>query len=402
MVDLELLHVSKRYWVAPPVAPVGRVARLRPRLFARREPFWALRDATFTVPSGATIGVIGPNGAGKSTMLKLLSGITAPTEGEIRLHGRLAALIEVGSGFHPELTGRENVFLSGALLGMRRADIARSFDRIVDFAGVGDFVDVPVKWYSSGMYVRLGFAVAAHVDARILLVDEVLAVGDEAFQQRCYRRIAELRDAGTTIVFISHDLASVERLCPRVMLLQKGRVVFDGDSHTAVAEYRRSIGAAGPPDPVSNDGIVTATCVTMQPHAGEVAARTGYPLHTSITIELARPVPDAVVELTYCTHGGNVLYCQQTTALSGGALDLPAGTSVIRFDTPELGLQPGVYTVRVRVLSRGGGDVVYAANQLQPLLVETGRRVSGYFYMPHTWRIATPGASRDLTGRGVA
>src|SRR5918996_769029 len=261
MADLELLHVSKRYWVTPPVAPAGRVARRR--FFARREAFWALRDATFTVPRGQTVGIIGPNGAGKSTLLKLLSGITAPTEGEIRLHGRLAALIEVGSGFHPELTGRENVFLSGAILGMRRADIARSFDRIVEFAGVGDFIDMPVKWYSSGMYVRLGFAVAAHVEAQILLVDEVLAVGDEAFQQRCYRRIAELRDAGATVVFISHDLASVERLCPRVMLFRNGRVVFDGDSHTAVVEYRRSIGAAGPADPVPNDGIVRTARVAF-------------------------------------------------------------------------------------------------------------------------------------------
>jgi ABC-type polysaccharide/polyol phosphate transport system ATPase subunit len=397
MVDLELLHVSKRYWLTPPVGGV-----VRRRLFARREAFWALRDATFTVPRGSTVGIIGPNGAGKSTLLKLLSGITAPTEGEIRLHGRLAALIEVGSGFHPELTGRENVFLNGAILGMRRADIARSFDRIVEFAGVGDFIDVPVKWYSSGMYVRLGFAVAAHVDARILLVDEVLAVGDEAFQQRCYRRIAELRDAGATIVFISHDLASVERLCPRVLLLRNGRVVFDGDSRTAVAEYRRSIGADSPLDQGPNDGIVRTARVAFQPHAGEVAARTGYPLQTSVTIELARALPDAVVELTYCTHGGNVLYCQQTTALSGGALDLPAGTTVIGFEAPALGLQPGVYTVRLRLLARVGGDVVHAANQVEPLLVEEGCMVSGYFFMPHTWRVATSISSRDLAGRGVA
>jgi homopolymeric O-antigen transport system ATP-binding protein len=398
MVDLELVHVSKRYWVSRMTVPRGAMWR---RLFARREAFWALRDATFTVPSGATVGVIGANGAGKSTVLKLLSGITAPTEGEIRLHGRLAALIEVGSGFHPELTGRENVFLSGAILGMRPTEIARSFDRIVDFAGVGDFIDVPVKWYSSGMYVRLGFAVAAHVDAQILLVDEVLAVGDEAFQHRCYRRIAELRDAGTTVVFISHDLATVERLCNRVMLLRKGRIVFDGDAHTAVAEYRRSVAAAGPPDPVSTDGIVAGSRVAFQPDSGG-APRTGYPLQTTVTLQLEKPLHDAVVELTYCTHGGNVLYCQQTTALSDSGLNLPAGTSLIRFDTTELGLQPGVYTTCIRVLSRADAHVIYVAHPLDPLLVEEGRMVSGYFYMPHTWRVCTPDRARDFVDRGVA
>src|SRR6187397_2212659 len=174
------------------------------------DEFWAVRDVSFDVTRGETLGIIGHNGAGKSTLLKLLSRITAPTEGTITLEGRLAALIEVGSGFHPELTGRENIFLSGSVLGMRRREIAAKLDRIIEFSGVGTFIDTPVKWYSSGMYVRLGFAVAAHLEADILLVDEVLAVGDAEFQVKCLQRIQELRDRGVTSLFISHDLTAVE------------------------------------------------------------------------------------------------------------------------------------------------------------------------------------------------
>src|SRR4051812_48693957 len=192
---------------------VAKCYRLRRRQGAAAREFWALRDISFRVQRGEALGVIGSNGAGKSTLLKLLAGITAPTRGEIVIRGRLSALIEVGSGFHPELTGRENVYLSGAILGMKRREINEKFDRIVEFAGVGPFIDTPVKWYSSGMYIRLGFSIAAHMSPDILLVDEVLAVGDLAFQAQCLERIRELRRNGTTALFISHDLAAVEQLC---------------------------------------------------------------------------------------------------------------------------------------------------------------------------------------------
>src|SRR5512144_1128812 len=213
MIDVRISHVSKRYRLRnPESAAQSPLQRLAGRFRARQHDFWALRDVSFDVPRGETLGIIGHNGAGKSTLMKLLSGITAPTEGEITIRGRLAALIELGSGFHPELTGRENVFMSAAVLGMRRRGIAAKFDSIVEFAGRGEFIDVPVKWYSSGMYVRLGFAIAAHVDVDILLVDEVLAVGDAAFQIQCHERLNELRRAGTTMLFISHDLVSIEKL----------------------------------------------------------------------------------------------------------------------------------------------------------------------------------------------
>jgi lipopolysaccharide transport system ATP-binding protein len=243
MTDLEVVNVTKRYWLRR-ISSGGSVGGIRGawrRLVPAYDAFWALRGLSFSVRRGETLGVIGPNGAGKSTLLKVLSEITAPTSGEVRLYGRLAALIEVGSGFHPELTGRENVFLSGAILGMRRAEVAAKLAEIVEFAGVGDFINAPVKWYSSGMYVRLGFAIAAHLDAEILLVDEALAVGDEAFQQKCIERIMAMRAAGKTIIFISHDLWAVEQLCDRVLLMQGGSIAFDGPAAAAIALYRRSV-----------------------------------------------------------------------------------------------------------------------------------------------------------------
>src|SRR6266478_9990137 len=189
---------------------------------------WALRDVSFEVERGEALGIIGHNGAGKSTLLKLLSSITAPTRGEIAICGRLSALVEVGSAFHPEITGRENTYLSGSILGMTRSEIAAKVDSIIEFAGVGDHIDMAMKKYSSGMYVRLGFSIAAHLDPDILLLDEVLAVGDAAFQSKCLECIAELRRTGRTIVFISHDLAAVYRLCSRALLFDHGCVVADG------------------------------------------------------------------------------------------------------------------------------------------------------------------------------
>ncbi len=242
MIDLSIEHVSKRYRIRnPDSAGDSPLKRLAGRFFAPRRDFWALRDVSIAVASGETLGIIGHNGAGKSTLMKLLSGITAPTEGEIRVRGRLAALIELGSGFHPELTGRENVFLSAAVLGMRRREIAAKFNSIVDFAGIGDFIDVPVKWYSSGMYVRLGFAIAAHVAVDILLVDEVLAVGDAEFQAKCFARIGELKRAGTTIAMITHDLGAIERLASRAVLLDHGVVKRIGPVVEVVSAYKRLV-----------------------------------------------------------------------------------------------------------------------------------------------------------------
>jgi homopolymeric O-antigen transport system ATP-binding protein len=203
----------------------------------RREPFWALRDVSFDIDQGEIVGLIGRNGAGKSTLLKVLSRITEPTAGTATLHGRVGSLLEVGTGFHAELTGRENIFLNGAILGMRRAEIGRKFDEIVEFAGIGRFLDTPLKRYSSGMEVRLGFSVAAHLETEILLVDEVLAVGDVDFQRKCLGKMRDVTSEGRTVVFVSHNLTAVRGLCPRAILLRGGHLEADGDTDAVIAMY---------------------------------------------------------------------------------------------------------------------------------------------------------------------
>ena len=218
---------------------------LRGERAPRPEDFWALNGVSFEVARGEIVGVLGHNGAGKSTLLKILSQITEPTGGEVRFRGHVGSLLEVGTGFHPELSGRDNIFLNGAILGMSRQQIARRFDEIVEFADVAAFIDTPVKRYSSGMYTRLAFAVAAHLETDILLVDEVLAVGDVAFQQRCLARMGELAHGGRTVLFVSHNIAAIQTLCPRSILLRRGQVVADGRTNDVVATYLRG-GDEGP------------------------------------------------------------------------------------------------------------------------------------------------------------
>ena len=208
------------------------------------EDLWALRDVSFTVEQGEVLGIIGRNGAGKSTLLKILSRVTAPTSGSIKVRGRVASLLEVGTGFHPELTGRENIHLNGAILGMSRREINRKFDEIVDFAEVEKFIDTPVKRYSSGMYVRLAFAVAAHLDPEILVVDEVLAVGDARFQKKCLGKMGSVAREGRTVLFVSHNMAAVSSLCTRGMLLDRGRVEVSGTTGAVIDSYLQSVESA--------------------------------------------------------------------------------------------------------------------------------------------------------------
>ena len=234
--SITLSGVSKRY-VKYEDAPllVSGLTGLWTR--SRRSRLWALRDVDLEVDAGESIGVIGRNGSGKSTLLRLLAGVTGPTEGTVAVRGRVSPLIAVGIGFHPELTGRENVYVNGIVLGLTKPEIDRRFDELVDFAEVHDFIDTPVKFYSSGMFVRLGFAVAVAVDPKVLLVDEVLAVGDLAFQLKCYERMMDIRDGGTTVVVVSHNLNMIRRMCKRTVVLHGGEKRFDGDTNEAVAVF---------------------------------------------------------------------------------------------------------------------------------------------------------------------
>ena len=230
-------HAARSFRVYP------RESRaLKDLLFARRHArgtdVWALRDVSFGIEPGSAVGLVGRNGSGKTTLLRLLSGIVKPTSGRVAVGGRIGSLLELGAGFHPDMTGRENVYLNGSIHGLTRATIREKFDEIVTFAGLEEFIDLPVRTYSSGMYMRLGFAIAAHVEANVLLLDEVFAVGDEAFQRKCFGKIFEFKQNGGTIVFVSHDAAAVERLCDRAVLLKDGAVCFDGPTHEAIVAYR--------------------------------------------------------------------------------------------------------------------------------------------------------------------
>jgi lipopolysaccharide transport system ATP-binding protein len=289
--SLRIEHIGKRYRLGAHKEPyrtlrdtiAGATRVVCSRLAARgdtgraRPHVWALRDVSFEVEAGTVLGLIGRNGAGKSTLLKILSRITDPTVGLVEIRGRVGSLLEVGTGFHPELTGRENVFLSGAILGMQRHEITRKFDEIVAFAEIDPFVDTPVKHYSSGMYLRLAFAVAAHLETEILLVDEVLAVGDARFQRKCMDKMQGVGEGGRTVIFVSHSMPSIARLCERAVLLDEGVVARDGAAHEVVGAYLNSglgtMAAREWPDPAAapQSGVVRLRAVRVRDSSGRVA-----------------------------------------------------------------------------------------------------------------------------------
>jgi|tagenome__1003787_1003787.scaffolds.fasta_scaffold20934528_2 ABC-type polysaccharide/polyol phosphate transport system ATPase subunit len=372
------------------------------RLSTRRGAgkFWALQHVDFEVRRGASLGVIGRNGAGKSTLLKLLAGITAPTRGRLVIHGKLAALIEVGSGFHPELTGRENVFLSGAVLGMRRREIAAKLDRIVEFAGVAVFIDTPVKWYSSGMHVRLGFAVAAHLEADILLVDEVLAVGDAEFQAKCLRRIQELKDGGTTSVFISHDLTTIERLCDSAVLLEAGTIVATGAPSEVVAAYHQRLALWDPSSGQTSidspkSGVALTNLTVRHPEEPQaVSFRTGAPLTVTVRYAAARAISNVEFELRYYAADGKTRLAAPRTGERNEPIEVRPPGGVIEFSCAALPLTSGSYSIGAvvrdlttsRILAWWDGDT--------RLYVESGAATDAQFYIPHTWRITHNEAGR--------
>lgn len=264
-----------------------------------QEEFWALKDIAFEVKSGERLGVIGRNGAGKSTLLKLLSRITEPTTGQIRLRGRVASLLEVGTGFHPELTGRENIFLNGSILGMQRHEITKKFDEIVDFAGVERFLDTPVKRYSSGMYVRLAFAIAAHLEPEILIVDEVLAVGDVRFQQRCLGKIKTIGQAGRTVIFVSHQMGIVSQLCDQAMLLDQGILLQQGATDKIIDAYLNLVSEHVSNRFNRNQTQQPEVCITRAETLDAVGHPKAHFTHQElITVEMHAKIPYVIEGLT--------------------------------------------------------------------------------------------------------
>ncbi len=324
-----------------------------------KETLWALKDVSFEVPRGTVLGIIGRNGAGKSTLLKILSRITEPTTGQVEIHGRVGSLLEVGTGFHPELTGRENVYVNGAILGMSRSEIKHKFDEIVEFAGMEKFLDTPVKRYSSGMQVRLAFAVAAHLEPEILVVDEVLAVGDQAFQNKCIRKMEDVSQEGRTVLFVSHNMAAVEALCSQAMLLELGRLAQAGDVSRVMSQYVQSSSEALSDIDLRNHpgrrrGMqVVITRLRVQDCDGQVIS--GAPLGGDVTFEIElQPscvLQDAsVVLIIYGSRGERLVSCN-TSHQCPGELTVAPG-SIARCTLRNCRLLPGRYGLGLVVRSR--------------------------------------------------
>src|SRR5690349_7991004 len=397
MVDLEFHSVSKKYRIyqeSEAEASTNPLRSLGRRLWGNWNDFWALRDVSFQVNRGEALGIIGQNGAGKSTVLKLLYNITSPTKGRITINGRLAALIEVASGFHPDLTGRENVYLNGSLLGMKRSEITRKLNSIVDFAGVSGFIDTPVKRFSSGMYLRLGFAIAAHLDPDILLLDEVLAVGDAEFQSKCIERINQLRRAGTTIVFVSHNLGAVENLCDRVLLLRHGEISCSGPPRYVISEYEHMLtqmptwASAGLND---QEGMPAAQITAVDSFNSEGRKTTLFATGDEARVEVAyvahERVDDALIEVYFYSMFGN-LHTHFSTEVDGRNLDLERGRGIVEFICPELPFEVASFKIEASIRRRGSSfndhiDYRHAAG----INIVKGKAVHGVFHTPHIWRL---------------
>lgn len=359
-------RLSKKYKLGTR-ASYGRLteslARLPAKLVNRaaktpESDFWALRDITVDVARGEVVGIIGRNGAGKSTLLKILSRVTRPTSGRAELRGRVGSLLEVGTGFHPELTGRENVFLSGAILGLPQREITARFDEIVEFADIGPFLETPVKRYSSGMRVRLGFAVAAHLEPDILIVDEVLAVGDAAFQRKSLGKMSDASKGGRTILFVSHNLAAVKSVCTRSILLESGSIVSDGSPHDAVEEYLRKTGEmsfVSLADRSDRQGTGAMRFVgAWMEYRGSPSdfVVTGEPAVIALAFQSSVQLSDVDVTIgLFDTLGSGALFLG--SELAGTQWSLVPKAGVFRCAIQKVGLLPGTYQANAMVTSRG-------------------------------------------------
>jgi ABC-2 type transport system ATP-binding protein len=324
--------------------------------------FPALTDVEFTISQGETVGILGHNGSGKSTLLKCIAGILTPTSGQVLARGRLASLLELGAGFHPDLTGRENVFINAAFLGMPRREIANRFDEIVDFAGLEQFIDEPVKHYSSGMYVRLAFAVAVNLDPDVLIVDEVLAVGDEVFQLKCMSRIKQFQDEGRTIVLVTHAPETVRQVCDRAIVLDHGNLVIDDEPGKAIRVFREYIHGT------SQTAVDTKTLVDSPLAVGDVQihhdhesvrrhVHVGESVWIDIDITTTRRVDDAVLDLEVIDNEGRVLYHVDTDSLDARIAPID-GNGSIRIDIGRIGLLDGEFPINLKLIERSTGRML--------------------------------------------
>ena len=359
-------RVSRRFRVYPKAQRTLKDVFVSPGRTGSRD-VWALQDVSLEVEPGAAVGLVGRNGSGKTTLLRLISGIIKPTSGHLEVGGRVASLLELGAGFHPDFTGRENVYLNGSIHGLSRARVRELMDEIVAFAELERFIDLPVRTYSSGMYMRLGFSVAAHIQSDVLLLDEVFAVGDEQFQRKCFGKIAEFKRRGGTIVFVSHDAQAVERLCDRAVLLRQGRVEFDGETREAIAEYRRLLAADANPDELqvglTEWGSGEARIETAELLDADGQARTqfaaGEPLTVRLVVDTETRLAPPHVSLELRDDGGLVLgAASQDTAELGW--DGAEGRRELRFTLDRLPLADGRFHLRLALVDETGGRLLHS------------------------------------------
>ncbi len=358
--SIEMRGASKRYTKYDD-QPMLATSLLRLRSRSKRSQLWALRDIDLVAEPGESVGVIGRNGAGKTTMLQLLAGVTAPTTGSVIVRGRIAPLIAVGVGFHPELSGRENVYINGSILGLTRAEIDRRFDEIVDFSEIEKFIDTPVKFYSSGMAVRLGFAVAIQAEPDVLLVDEVLAVGDIAFQWKCFDRMVEVRRSGTTIAVVTHNLSAVTKLCDRTLLVNQGSIVFEGDTTEAVSRFHQLVEerrSMDDEDVVSNgDGVIESVELFDEQGSPTGLVDAGQTVVVRAAVRFDAPVVDPVFSFVVRNDKNQGVYSENSMArLTTGSFGV--GDRCVyeaRFDAR---LATGNFSVLVSLLSADLGEVI--------------------------------------------
>jgi ABC-type polysaccharide/polyol phosphate transport system ATPase subunit len=398
--EIHVERASRRFHVHPHEArTLKELVVLRGR--GPGTDVWALRDVSFAIVPGEAVGLVGRNGSGKTTLLRLLAGIIKPTTGSVAVGGRVGSLLELGAGFHPDFTGRENVFLNGSIHGLSRRRVREQMDEIVAFAELQDFIDLPVRTYSSGMAMRLGFAIAAHIEADVLLLDEVFAVGDEAFQRKCFGKIFEFKQRGGTIVFVSHDAAAVEKLCERAILLRAGALEFDGATHDAIVRYHRLLAAEEDPAERSaglrewGSGEARVAEVALLGADGDERQQFmgGEPLTLRIRIEAPAPVDAPLLRWEVRGESGLLLAAgmQATDELGWDGQRL-----VVRFDADGLPLAGGRFRVRLGLSDRDGRQLYHQLDDAVSFYVHADDEVRGLVRLEGRWSKEETRAAAEL------
>jgi ABC-type polysaccharide/polyol phosphate transport system ATPase subunit len=390
---IEVRDVGKRLRLRNPSSSLKSIVLDAFRGTKKNTGFWALQEVTFNVRAGETLGIIGSNGAGKTTLLSLIAGTMAPTRGTLHTRGVLSSLLELGAGFHPELSGRENVYLAGTIMGLKREQIRRRFDGIVEFAGLREFIDQPVKHYSSGMYVRLGFAVAVEVNPDILLIDEVLAVGDIDFQRKCIEKMREFHDNGKTMLIVSHDLPTIQSLSDRILLLDRGRVVNMGRPSDMVGEYRsRSIRQTT--DGLSREwGTGDARILGAEFRRADGSptdrATWGSPLTVRLRYRAERRIERPVFGFSIADSRGRLIY-GNNTQVEGFPLPYIEGEGALDLRFDAMNMARGTYLFSFAIHSEDHRTNYHRLDHAFPLTIESNRDFEGVTYMPCRWSAAGP------------